>query len=132
MTHNKMTRKLGWTSLQHRVECDCAALKSRRLSDLRRDVARVLTTRQRQVVTGRWGLEAVEPQTLDQVGRNLGVSYERIRQIEARAVMLLKTESDIRHGIRQVPDCPECPACGSEYGSKTGICWNCRASDYTE
>ena len=105
MTHNKMTRKMGWTSLQHRVECDCAALKSRRLRDLRRDVARVLTTRQRQVVTGRWGLEAVEPQTLDQVGRNLGLTRQRVLQIEARAVKRLKAASDIRH-IRQVPDCP--------------------------
>jgi RNA polymerase sigma factor (sigma-70 family) len=45
-----------------------------------------LSTRQRQVVRQRYGLEDGEPRTLEQTGRTLGVSRERVRQVERHAM----------------------------------------------
>lgn len=42
------------------------------------------------VLVLRWGLEGYEPHTLEETGRALGVTKERIRQIEARGMRLLR------------------------------------------
>ena len=91
--------ELSWVSLLHRVECGChyanAALA---IGDgLENDMDAVLDERQRQVLTLRWGLEDGKPQTMAAVGRQFGVTRERIRQIEAKAIRQLKArrkESD--------------------------------------
>ena len=51
---------------------------------------RCLTERERQILKTRFGLEDGEPQTLAETGRKIGVSRERIRQIEKRALQKLK------------------------------------------
>jgi len=38
----------------------------------------------------RFGLDDKEPQTLDTIGRNFGVTRERIRQIESKALEKLR------------------------------------------
>lgn len=48
-----------------------------------------LETRERDIVTRRYGLDGDEPETLDQLGTKYGVSRERIRQIEAAALKKL-------------------------------------------
>jgi RNA polymerase primary sigma factor len=60
---------------------------------LHEEVARMLaglTPREREVIELRHGLGREEPQTLDEVGRRLRLSRERIRQIEERAKEKLK------------------------------------------
>ncbi|HUG20188.1 MAG TPA: sigma-70 family RNA polymerase sigma factor [Planctomycetaceae bacterium] len=50
-----------------------------------------LEDRERTIIINRFGLEqGVEPQTLEQVGQKLGVTKERIRQLEARALKKLR------------------------------------------
>jgi RNA polymerase primary sigma factor len=51
-----------------------------------RRIVRTLSSREQAVVERRFGLEGRKPQTLDQVGLVLGVSRERIRQIEAESL----------------------------------------------
>jgi RNA polymerase primary sigma factor len=53
-----------------------------------------LTERERQVVRLRFGLDDGQVRTLEEVGREFGVTRERIRQIEA------KTLARLRHPIR--------------------------------
>jgi RNA polymerase primary sigma factor len=53
-----------------------------------------LTERERQVVRLRFGLDDGQMHTLEEVGREFGVTRERIRQIEA------KTLAKLRHPIR--------------------------------
>ena len=53
-----------------------------------------LTERERQVVRLRFGLEDGQIRTLEEVGKEFGVTRERIRQIEA------KTLAKLRHPIR--------------------------------
>ena len=50
-----------------------------------------LDDREKTIIVNRFGLaDGVEPQTLEQVGKGLGVTKERIRQLEARALKKLR------------------------------------------
>ena len=53
-----------------------------------------LREREKRVIQLRFGLLDAHPRTLEEVGREIGVTRERIRQIEA------KTLSKLRHPSR--------------------------------
>ncbi len=55
-----------------------------------------LTARERNVLKLRFGLEDGRPRTLEEVGREFGVTRERIRQIEAKALRKLRHPSRSR------------------------------------
>jgi len=56
-----------------------------------------LKPREREVIEFRFGLGATEPQTLEEVGRRLRLSRERVRQIEERAKQKLRRMARTRH-----------------------------------
>lgn len=64
-----------------------AALRAR--EDLA-GVLRDLPDTERTVLTLRFGLEGEEPRTLESIGRQLGLTRERVRQIEAAALARLR------------------------------------------
>lgn len=49
-----------------------------------------LTEREKRVIIERFGLGGEPPRTLEQVGQEMGVTRERIRQIEAKAIRKLR------------------------------------------
>ncbi|OJW10313.1 MAG: hypothetical protein BGO49_07130 [Planctomycetales bacterium 71-10] len=57
-----------------------------------------LTDRQREVVSARFGIDGREPMTLAEVGDDLGVSRERVRQIEADALRRMGLERSGERG----------------------------------
>jgi RNA polymerase primary sigma factor len=57
---------------------------------LRRALA-ALPLREREVVAMRYGLGGAEPQTLEEIGRRLGLTRERVRQIELESLRRLAT-----------------------------------------
>ncbi len=57
-------------------------------------ILRTLPSRQRQVLELRFGLHGKNPCTLDEVGRTLNVTRERIRQIENEGLRKLSTLAD--------------------------------------
>ena len=61
------------------------------------EVARLLSSldeREREILKLRFGLDGGEPRTLEQIGERLGLTRERIRQIEARALSRLRHPSN--------------------------------------
>ncbi|MDY3800345.1 MAG: sigma-70 family RNA polymerase sigma factor, partial [Eggerthellaceae bacterium] len=52
-----------------------------------------LAERERKVITLRFGLEDGHPRTLEEVGREFGVTRERIRQIESKTLTKLRHPS---------------------------------------
>lgn len=57
---------------------------------VREQVDRVLSTREREVIYMRFGFDGRRPLTLEEVGRHMGVTRERIRQIENKALAKLR------------------------------------------
>jgi len=68
---------------------EAATADSARSSELLDALAK-LQPRQRRVVVERFGLDGVRPRTLEEVGSNLGITRERVRQLEARALRELR------------------------------------------
>jgi RNA polymerase primary sigma factor len=66
------------------------------LKDEIADVLQTLTEREEKVIRLRFGLEDGKSRTLEEVGQMFGVTRERIRQIEAKALRKLKHPSRSR------------------------------------
>ncbi len=63
---------------------------------IKRVVRDVLTDRERRVIVMRFGLENGQPKTLDEIARALGISRERVRQIEGQALRKLRLAPDLK------------------------------------
>lgn len=66
------------------------------LRDQIREVLTDLTERERKILSMRFGLEDNIPHTLEEVGKVFGVTRERIRQIEAKALDKIRNHKDIK------------------------------------
>ncbi|MEI6510068.1 MAG: RNA polymerase sigma factor RpoD [bacterium] len=66
------------------------------LRDQVQNILATLTYREQKVLILRFGLEDGHPRTLEEVGHSFGVTRERIRQIEAKALRKLKHPSRSR------------------------------------
>jgi len=70
---------------------------------------RRLDARERRILELRYGLGEARPQTLNQIGRRFGISGERVRQIETRALQRLSESNghmagkQAVHGKRPTP-----------------------------
>ena len=64
-------------------------------SDLEEVFARVLTPREAEIVRLRYGIDDGQERTLDEVGRKFGITKERVRQVQRRALEKLAAEPDL-------------------------------------
>jgi RNA polymerase primary sigma factor len=71
---------------------DFEGIEELRLGDRLRETMRVLSARERLVVELRYGLNGSPPHTLGEVGKILGVSLERVRQIQEVALQRMRGE----------------------------------------
>ncbi len=60
-----------------------------------------LEERERQVLRLRFGLEDGRPHTLEEIGQRLGVTRERIRQIEVKALEKLKSDPELLQDLQE-------------------------------
>ncbi|POM24280.1 RNA polymerase principal sigma factor HrdB [Actinomadura rubteroloni] len=63
------------------------------LQDQLRDILQTLSEREQRVIRLRFGLADGHPRTLEEVGREFGVTRERIRQIESKTLAKLRHPS---------------------------------------
>jgi RNA polymerase primary sigma factor len=70
-----------------------SAAEQRLLEDQIRDTLLTLTPRERRVIERRFGLSDDQDETLTAIGREIGVTRERIRQIESTALRKLRHPS---------------------------------------
>ena len=73
-----------------------AAIDSSLQIEINKQLAR-LNERERKVLEMRFGLNSGQPHTLEQVGNHFGVTRERIRQIEAKALQKLRRSNHSEH-----------------------------------
>ena len=73
------------------------------LHDQLMEVIKSLTEREQKVILLRFGLEDGKPRTLEEVGKVFGITRERIRQIEAKALRKLRNPSK----VKRLKDCLE-------------------------
>ena len=66
------------------------------LHDQLMEVIKSLTEREQRVILLRFGLEDGKPRTLEEVGKVFGITRERIRQIEAKALRKLRNPSKVK------------------------------------
>jgi RNA polymerase primary sigma factor len=69
-----------------------------------------LSDNEKTILTLRFGLDDKEPQTLDTIGRSFGVTRERIRQIEAKALEKLRTSIESTQPNAGLSNPQECEA----------------------
>lgn len=74
------------------TDAETAVVASLRHSDIR-DVIGTLEQREQDVIRMRYGLDDGVPRTLDQIGREFGLSRERVRQIEREVMSKLRDGS---------------------------------------
>ncbi len=60
------------------------------------EVLSFLTDQEEEVLRSRFGLGESEPKTLEEIGKIFGVTRERIRQIEAKALRKLRHPSKLK------------------------------------
>jgi len=77
----------------HKVLAPADAASRQMLKEQMDDVLGTLSERERQVLALRFGLEDGRSRTLEEVGKAFGVTRERIRQIEAKALRKLRHPS---------------------------------------
>ncbi len=81
------------TALQEQLGEEDSTIKEFLQRSLRRKIEEVLKTlseKEAQVIRLRYGLDDDEPKTLDEIGKIMGISRERVRQIEKKALKKLR------------------------------------------
>ena len=71
--------------------------------DLLREKIRTITSREEECLVMRFGLDGNEPQSLKAIGDRFGVTQERIRQIEAKALRKLRHKTRMGSHRRFAP-----------------------------
>ncbi|MFP4442828.1 MAG: RNA polymerase sigma factor RpoD/SigA [Spirochaetia bacterium] len=66
------------------------------LQDTLHDVLQELTEREKRIIQLRFGLAGEGPLTLEETGKILGITRERVRQIQEKAMSKLRAESRIK------------------------------------
>lgn len=73
--------------------------KASELNEIVRALLSILDTRSQDIIRRRYGLESGQIETLDSIGKEYGITRERVRQIEAQAKKMLARRDDVLQNI---------------------------------
>ena len=76
-------------------------MQKQNLKNIIDELAKILNPRTREVIEKRFGLRSVSCQTLEAIGQNLGITRERVRQIEALGLERL-TNKNVLEPIKPI------------------------------
>lgn len=65
------------------------------LKETIKNILSSLDERERFILTKRYGLDDGDPETLEEIGKELGITRERVRQLEAQAMRTLRKNNQI-------------------------------------
>ena len=88
--------KISETIEDHDQETQESIVSKDILKDQVHDILKDLSPRERQVIELRHGMDDGIQHTLEQIGNILGVTRERVRQIEARALDKLRAHDEVK------------------------------------
>ncbi|MNY20260.1 RNA polymerase sigma factor SigA [compost metagenome] len=94
--------RLGDFIIDREAPGPASAVASLLLQEEIRALLGSLSDRERQVVELRFGIEDGNVHTLEEIGRIFGVTRERVRQIEGKALAKLKHEMSERRMIEYI------------------------------
>jgi RNA polymerase primary sigma factor len=77
--------------------CPLEKTVDRELREKIESTLEVLNSREKEIIRLRFGLGRDMPYTLEEIGRVMSLSRERVRQIEATALRKIQTAQDCRH-----------------------------------
>ncbi len=102
---------LGFQEKQPKA-IECGTISRDDLKQNIQDAMKILTSREREVLELRYGLNDKVSCSLEDVGKALGISRERVRQIEAKAKRKILNRSDKPlKAAAEILDFHECPNC---------------------
>lgn len=78
---------------------DDEAIHMQEVTRMREAIEKLLDVRRRRILRRRWGLDDLERRTLEEVGKSMNLSRERVRQLEREAMAQLRSEGNIRENI---------------------------------
>ena len=65
------------------------------MQEFRKIIQEILTVREQLIISMRFGLDGCDPRTLVETGSYIGISRERVRQIESQALLKLQTSDQL-------------------------------------
>jgi len=92
---DKQGEDYGESELQDFLASDAPTAEEVAIRNSRYDammsILNILSPREQQIIKMRFGFDDYEASTLEQIGEHFGVTRERVRQVEAKAIRKLKS-----------------------------------------
>lgn len=98
------TESFGEVVEDERAESPYEQLESKTMARMLEEMVKTLTPRETTILRARFGLDGEDPQTLEDVGMTLGVTRERVRQLQQTALAKLRSWIETLEGNHQVQD----------------------------
>lgn len=74
------------------------------LTDNITELLEFLDEREKEIISSRFGINDHDYKTLEEIGKELGFSKERIRQLETGALEKLRNKKELQHFIDYIRD----------------------------
>lgn len=127
---NKFIDEDGETELEDLIPADSEAVEDRVIANIMKsDVDKLLDDcklepREKEVLILRNGMNGNQPMTLEEIGEVYGITRERVRQIESKALMKIRKSKHIKKFASYMENPEECLSNIEEFRKRYGLYQN--------